>query len=100
MARYIYDHEAGKLVEVPTDLPRPKRLTPYIQSDLPAYQSPLGNWMVDGRTARREEMARHQVREVDPSERPVFDKSAVPQHVKDWRAGVGIHRDTPDFAKK
>lgn len=36
--------------------------------DLPDYMSPLGNGVISGRRARREEMARHNVREVDPGE--------------------------------
>lgn len=63
---------------VPKHLAAPLRAashlaSPHIWSDLPAYESPLadprhGKVMVEGRAARREEMARHGVREVDPSE--------------------------------
>lgn len=46
---------------------------PHIMSDLPAYESTLADprgpkVMIEGRAARREEMKRHGVREVDPSE--------------------------------
>lgn len=53
----------------------------HIVRDLPAYKSPLGTGWVEGRRARREEMARHNVREVDPSE---------------WKGGYR----NPDFARK
>ena len=43
---------------------------PAMLGDLPEYQSPLSFKMVDGRRARREEMAKYDVRELDPSERP------------------------------
>lgn len=44
---------------------------PMIQSDLPAYMSPLGTGLIDGRRARREELKRNNCREVDPSEHRV-----------------------------
>jgi hypothetical protein len=49
---------------------------------------------VEGRTARREEMKRHNVREVDPSE---FRRSppVEPDWVAEWRADRGIARDKP-----
>ena len=63
---------------VPKHLAAPLRAAshlaaPQIWSDLPAYRSVLedprdGPVMIEGRAARREEMARHGVREVDPSE--------------------------------
>lgn len=43
---------------------------PHIMGDLPAYASPLSGQVIEGRFARKEEMKRHNVREVDPSERP------------------------------
>lgn len=67
MAKF-YWHE-GEWVEK-----KPRIITesvgPAMLGDLPAYVSPLSMQVVDGRRARREEMARHGVREVDPSERP------------------------------
>ena len=41
---------------------------PYIWNDLPPYVSPMGTGVIDGRTARREDLKRHGCREVDPSE--------------------------------
>ena len=53
---------------------RPRRAAgPYVASDLPAYKSPLGTGVVDGRAARREDLKRNNCREVDPGEfKPVF----------------------------
>lgn len=68
---FRYDKRLGKVVEVTAEA-RPRPAGPYIQGDLPGYMSPLGekgHW-VEGRRARREDMARHDVREVEPSERP------------------------------
>jgi hypothetical protein len=55
----------------------PKKTTPlydgyntYHLSDIEAYHSPISNKVIEGRVARREEMKRHNVREVDPSEKP------------------------------
>ena len=41
---------------------------PYIRSDLPPYQSPITGKMIEGRAARREDLARSGCREIDPSE--------------------------------
>ena len=41
---------------------------PMIVSDLPAYMSPLGTGLIDGRAARREDLKRSGCRETDPSE--------------------------------
>lgn len=46
---------------------------PYIASDIPAYASPLGDGVVEGRAARREHLKRNGMRELDPSEhKPVY----------------------------
>ena len=89
MARYVWSGDAW--VEA---APRVRAVAPMIQSDLPAYKSPLGTGWVEGRTARREEMKRHNVREVDPSE---FRRSppVEPAWVAEWRADRGIARDKP-----
>jgi hypothetical protein len=48
-----------------------------IWSDLRAYRSPLGTGWVDGRAARREDLKRHNCREVDPSEwKPTYSNQA------------------------
>jgi hypothetical protein len=41
---------------------------PLILSDTPAYMSPLGTGLIDGRAARREDLKRNNCREVDPAE--------------------------------
>ena len=89
----LYVMQAGRLVEVPRDRPRRPSVFPSIQRDLPAYRSPLGTGWVEGRAARREDMARGGCREVDPSERPTMP--ATPEWVNDWRAGRGIERSDP-----
>lgn len=46
---------------------------PYIARDLPAYASPLGDGVIEGRAARREHLKRNGMREVDPTEhKPVY----------------------------
>lgn len=66
MTRYVWDKERGWVA------PRAKKRSagPYIMGDTPAYLSPLGNGVIDGRRQRREDMKRSGCREVDPSERP------------------------------
>lgn len=113
MPRFIF-HD-GQMVEVPyaKDLPRPPSVFPAVRGDLAPYKSPLGNGWIDGRRARREEMARHDVREVDPSE---FRATAwnpanaaryglkheappeTPEHVKRWQAGKLVERSAVDAA--
>ena len=46
---------------------------PYIRGDLPAYRSPVTGKLIEGRAARREDLARSGCREVDPSEyKPIY----------------------------
>ena len=46
---------------------------PYIRGDLPPYRSPVTGKIIEGRAARREDLARTGCREVDPSEyKPVY----------------------------
>ena len=67
MTTYVYDHVTNKVVLKGTETVIPKG--PYVRGDLPEYMSPLSGKPVEGRSARREEMARHNVRELEPSER-------------------------------
>lgn len=68
MPRFLFID--GVLTEVPSrrDVPRPARAFPYVRGDLPAYFSVASQRMVDGRADRREDLARTDCREVDPSE--------------------------------
>lgn len=68
--RYVWDREHqcfvdrdGRPMQAPDRICRPM-----IISDTPAYMSPLGTGEIDGRRARREDLARHNCREVDPTE--------------------------------
>lgn len=64
--RWIYDKKLQKLVEVTVAKSPPVHS---VMTDLPAYKSPLGTGVIEGRYARREDMKRGDCREVDPSER-------------------------------
>lgn len=72
MARYVWDREQREFVDPQTR--EPMEITgdaicaPMIVSDIPAYMSPMGSGLIDGRKARREDMAKHNVREVAPDE--------------------------------
>lgn len=67
MSRYVWNRSKRKWVK--PSLRRSKPTGPYVIGDTPAYMSPLGTGEIDGRAARREDMARGGCREVDPSER-------------------------------
>jgi hypothetical protein len=50
---------------------------PSVMPDLPAYASPLGDGMIEGRSARREHLKRNGCRELDPSEfKPSYQSKA------------------------
>lgn len=80
---YVFDRETGKLVDKEDFYAQkfarePSKFStvipfPYIRGDLPAYQSPVTGKMIEGRAARREDLARSGCREVDPSEyKPIY----------------------------
>lgn len=76
MTRYIW--KGDKFVERSTGTPMHKPFDgeickPAVRSDLPAYVSPVTRQVIEGRAARREDLARTGCREVDPSEyRPQY----------------------------
>jgi len=59
---------------------------PRVVSDLPAYASPLGDGMVEGRAARREHLKRNGCREVDPGEfKPTYLNADVARRMgREW----------------
>lgn len=57
----------GDWVDVST-LEKAPQVGPFIMRDTPAYRSPVTGKEIDGRAARREDLARSGCREVDPSE--------------------------------
>lgn len=89
MTSYVFDPKDGKLV--PSALYYAKKYgevsakqanlpMPYVRGDLPAYKSPVTGKVVDGRAARREDLARSGCREVDPSEyKPIYKNYAFCQ---------------------
>lgn len=71
---YWYDLESGRIEG--TDKVHEARHAQRVSGvaiirDLPAYKSPVDGRVIDGRTARREDMARSGCREVDPTEHKV-----------------------------
>jgi len=60
----LIDKETGE--DCTTDPKAPVKV-PQMRGDLPPHRAPDGT-ILDGRTARREYMKRHDLREVDPSE--------------------------------
>ncbi len=73
---FVYDKAAQKVVERGVVEARPRL---HIISDTPAYMSPMGTGLIDGKRARREDMKRAGVREVDPSERPAINPKTEAQ---------------------
>lgn len=72
MTRYVWSRERHEFVDPrtgnPMDVPDRGVVAPRVISDLPSYMSPLGTGLIDGRSARREDLKRAGCREVDPSE--------------------------------
>lgn len=59
--RWIYPNNGGEPFEV-TDDYTPIPRGPLVIGDLPSYQSPIDGRWIDGRAARREDMARNNCR--------------------------------------
>jgi hypothetical protein len=55
--RYRWDPESKALIEVPWDS-RQQALSAVVWDDLPAYESPVDGRLIDGRRARRNDLAR------------------------------------------
>jgi hypothetical protein len=55
--RYVWDNKRGELVEVSNDFTQHPR-GPFIQADTPGYQSPIDGKWIEGRKARRNDLAR------------------------------------------
>lgn len=75
MTRYVwredgfYDRATGERMEAPERVCRPMVVKDVV------YKSPLSGKEITSRSERREEMKRHNVREVDPGEyRPTYAK--------------------------
>ena len=83
MGRYVFDRELGECVPAEQYYAEKGRKAvskfavavpmPYVRGDLKAYTSPVTGKPIEGRSARREDLARSGCREVDPSEfKPVY----------------------------
>lgn len=91
MARYVwkddgfYDRTTGERMEAPERICRPM-----VVSDV-TYKSPLSGREITSRSERREEMKRHNVREVDPSEyRPTYrNKKNAIRNGGEWNPDAG-----------
>lgn len=74
-----YTFRNGQWIDKATGEPAPRSFTerknsitkPKLCSDIPAYKSPIGGYVVEGRAARREDLKRNNCREVDPTENRV-----------------------------
>lgn len=93
ITRYAWRN--GQFINKETGLPMqaPDRIcAPLIQSDHQAYYSHASGKMIEGRTARRDDLARTGCREVDPSEGPKTCKT------EKWARKLGLEHD-PDGGK-
>lgn len=86
---YVWRNGAwrDKVTGKPMELPEGDVIaSPMVISDLPPYLSPLGTGIIDGRKARREDLARHGCREIDPSEfKPeYYNAKFARKHGKKW----------------
>lgn len=58
--RWRWSRERGELVEISVQQPRSE--APVIWDDLAGYESPVSGLWIEGRKARRDDLARHQCR--------------------------------------
>lgn len=58
--RWRWSRERGELVEIA--IQRPTNEAPTVWDDLPGYQSPVSGLWIEGRRARRDDLARNQCR--------------------------------------
>lgn len=80
--------------------PRGSVPVPYLTRDLPAYKSPLGDGVIEGRAARREHLKRTGKREVDPSEfKPSYVNPSVAKKLGE-ELTVDAKRPPPGQAKR
>lgn len=86
MSRHYWDKASKEWVEYDHRAPGPERVFPFVMSDTPAYKSPIGTGLIDGRAARREDLKRSGCREVDPSEvRPTYvNKEFAKKIGREW----------------
>lgn len=78
MAVFVYrpgHPDADKFGMMPKEEAPPVSGVFHFWSDIPAYISPLGTGEITSRSQRREELKRHGLREVEPSEGPHRDGS-------------------------
>lgn len=59
--RFIYPADGGEPFEAANDY-TPEPRGPLVYGDLPSYQSPIDGRWIDGRAARREDLARNNCR--------------------------------------
>lgn len=88
MTKYVYRNGAlvNKDTGEPLAIESKEICAPYITSDIPAYFSHASGKWVEGRSARREDMKRAGVRELDPSEfKPQYrDKKRAERNKGEW----------------
>ena len=75
--RYRYDPAVGRVVPAS---PGARAAGPFVRGDLPGYRSPVTGRWIEGRRARREDLAATGCRAVDPGERtPLFPGQRNPR---------------------
>ena len=88
--------------EVPPPAPKARGAVPlpYLTRDLPAYASPLGDGVIEGRAARREHLKRNGKREVDNTEfKPRYVNPAIAKKLGE-ELTVDDKRPPPGQAKR
>jgi len=96
MTRYRWDGAGWVNRATGEPMERPHTIAaPQVLPDLPAYVSPLGDGVIEGRAARREHLKRNGCREVDPSEhKPSYlNREFAAKHGKAWDEAGARARD-------
>jgi hypothetical protein len=101
--RYRWNRESGKLEEIGFT---PVEFGSLIMADLPGYQSPVSGKWIDGRKARREDLARTQCRPYEGREQEQKEIDRQRQYDErrlDKRADELAHRawaEAPERVRK
>jgi hypothetical protein len=94
MTRRRFVIRNGKEVELDLDAPLPRRVAPYIQSDIAPYPSVITREMITSRSEHREHLRRHGAVEVGNEYPKGIEREVLPPVRDDLRAALEASPET------